>query len=158
MNRLRNRLITVFLLATLLPLGLTLWTTLALLEHSLNLRPLDELDAVSKSLEKTGQKLYQQTRESLRRDAAEKRIPGPRRVDLSCRTHQPPCAGTHSGAKPGGLWRSIHARSRPRIGGRNRRGLGSLQPHGGSLGASARAAGARHASRKLAGAGSQDGA
>src|SRR5947207_10878078 len=76
MNRLRNRLIAVFLLATLVPLGLTLWTTLALLEQSLNLRPLAELDAVSKSLEKTGQKLYQQARESLKRDAAEGRITG----------------------------------------------------------------------------------
>jgi len=76
MNRLRNRLICVFLLATLAPLGLTLWTTLALLEQSLNLRPLAELDAVSKSLEKTGQKLYQQAREALKRDAAEGRISG----------------------------------------------------------------------------------
>jgi nitrogen fixation/metabolism regulation signal transduction histidine kinase len=75
MNRLRNRLIAVFLLATLLPLGLTLWTTLRLLESSLGLAPLEELDAVSKSLERTGRELYQQARESLRRDAAEGRIP-----------------------------------------------------------------------------------
>ena len=74
MNRLRTRLIAVFLLATLLPLGLTLWTSLSLLEHSLELAPFTELDAMSQSLEKTGRELYQQARESLRRDAAEGRI------------------------------------------------------------------------------------
>ena len=58
MNRLRNRLILVFILATVLPLGLTLWTMLNLLERSLNLAPLDELNAVSASLEKTGKTLY----------------------------------------------------------------------------------------------------
>ena len=76
MNRLRTRLIAVFLLATLLPLGLTLWTSLSLLEHSLELAPVNELDALSQSLEKTGRELYQQARESLRRDAADGRIQG----------------------------------------------------------------------------------
>jgi signal transduction histidine kinase len=74
MNRLRTRLIAVFLLATLLPLGLTLWTSLSLLERSLQLAPLTQMDALSRSLEKTGRELYQQARESLRRDAAEGRI------------------------------------------------------------------------------------
>jgi len=74
MNRLRTRLIAVFLLATLLPLGLTLWTSLSLLERSLQLAPFNELDRLSQSLEKTGRELYQQARESLRRDAAEGRI------------------------------------------------------------------------------------
>jgi nitrogen fixation/metabolism regulation signal transduction histidine kinase len=76
MNRLRTRLIAVFLLATLLPLGLTLWTSLNLLERSLQLAPLNQMDALSQSLEKTGRELYQQARESLRRDAAEGRIEG----------------------------------------------------------------------------------
>ena len=74
MNRLRTRLIAVFLLATLLPLGLTLWTSLSLLERSLQLAPLTQMDALSRSLEKTGRELYQQARESLRRDAAEGRV------------------------------------------------------------------------------------
>jgi two-component system, NtrC family, nitrogen regulation sensor histidine kinase NtrY len=74
MNRLRTRLIAVFLLATLVPLGLTLWTSLSLLERSLQLAPLNQMDALSQSLEKTGRELYQQARESLRRDAAEGRI------------------------------------------------------------------------------------
>ena len=76
MNRLRTRLIAVFLLATLLPLGLTLWTSLSLLERSLQLAPVNELDALSQSLEKTGRELYQQARESLRRDAVEGRVQG----------------------------------------------------------------------------------
>jgi two-component system nitrogen regulation sensor histidine kinase NtrY len=80
MNRLRTRLIAVFLLATLLPLGLTLWASLSLLERSLQLAPVTELDGLSQSLEKTGRELYQQARETLRRDALEGRIQA---VDLS---------------------------------------------------------------------------
>jgi nitrogen fixation/metabolism regulation signal transduction histidine kinase len=79
MNRLRNRLILVFILATILPLGLTLWTGMRLLDRSLDLAPLSELDAVSKSLEITGRELYQQAGESLKRDVADKRIE-PRRL------------------------------------------------------------------------------
>jgi len=70
MNRLRNRLILVFVAATVLPLGLTLWTMLALIERSLGLAPFAELDTVSRSLEKTGRELYKSSCESLRRDAA----------------------------------------------------------------------------------------
>ena len=59
MHRLRNRLILVFVLATVLPLVLTLWTTLNLLElgRSLSTSPLAQLDEVSKSLEATGREL-----------------------------------------------------------------------------------------------------
>jgi nitrogen fixation/metabolism regulation signal transduction histidine kinase len=70
MNRLRTRLIAVFLLATLLPLGLTLWTSLSLLERSLQLAPTTELEAVSKSLQQAGHEYYLLACESLRRDAA----------------------------------------------------------------------------------------
>src|ERR1041385_7695530 len=80
MTPLRPRLITVFVLATLLPLGLTLWTSLSLLERSLQLAPVKELDALSQSLEKTGRELYQQARESLRSDVVAGRIQG---VELS---------------------------------------------------------------------------
>ena len=74
MNRLRTRLILVFLLATILPLGLTLWTSLALLERSLKLAPLAELDHVSQSLQKTGRELFIASEELLKRDAAEGRL------------------------------------------------------------------------------------
>lgn len=71
MNRLRTRLIAVFVLATLVPLGLTLWTTLQLVDTSLELAPLNELKEVTGSLESTGRVLYQVARESLRREAAQ---------------------------------------------------------------------------------------
>src|SRR5262245_4818945 len=74
MNRQRTRLIAVFLLATLLPLALTIWPALRLLEQSLALAPFSELDTISQSLQKTGREVYQQARESLRRDAAEGRL------------------------------------------------------------------------------------
>ena len=79
MNRLRNRLIVVFVAATLLPLGLTLWTMLALIERSLGLAPFAELDTVSRSLETTGRELYRASCEALRRDAADGKIE-PRKV------------------------------------------------------------------------------
>src|ERR1044071_7561386 len=70
MNRLRTRLIAVFVLATILPLGLTLWTTLQLLDRSLDFAPLEELREVTASLQETGRTLYQQAVEQLRHDAA----------------------------------------------------------------------------------------
>jgi two-component system nitrogen regulation sensor histidine kinase NtrY len=69
MNRLRNRLIIVFILATVLPVCLTIWTTLRLLELSRGLAPLAELDAASRSLEATGRELYRTSKEVLRRNA-----------------------------------------------------------------------------------------
>jgi nitrogen fixation/metabolism regulation signal transduction histidine kinase len=77
-NQLRRRLILIFLLATVVPLGLTLWTSLRLLDQSLALAPLAQLDAVSQSLKNTGRELYQQARESLRQDVEAKRIQGRR--------------------------------------------------------------------------------
>ena len=74
MNRLRNRLVAVFLLATLVPLGMTLWTTLSLLDSSLQLAPLAQLDTTSKSLERAGRELYQQAREALKHDVREGRV------------------------------------------------------------------------------------
>ncbi len=76
MNRLRTRLIAVFVLASVIPLGLTLWTMLRLVDSSLELAPLDELKGVTDSLEQTGREVYQQARESLRKDVAEHRIEG----------------------------------------------------------------------------------
>jgi nitrogen fixation/metabolism regulation signal transduction histidine kinase len=74
LNRLRTRLILVFVLATILPLGLTLWTSLALLERSLKLAPLAELDEVSQSLQRTGRELYKTSEELLKRDAADGKV------------------------------------------------------------------------------------
>ena len=72
MNRLRNRLILVFLLATLPPLGLTLWTGLSLLGYKLT-PLLEQVSGLSSALQVTGRELYQQSRDALKRDAAEGR-------------------------------------------------------------------------------------
>src|SRR5271155_5673983 len=74
MNRLRNRLIVVFALATLAPLLVTAWISVSLLEPSFSLASTVELDQVSKALEKTGRELYQRTRESLKQDADSGRL------------------------------------------------------------------------------------
>ena len=58
MNRLRNRLILIFLAATLAPLAATMWVTTSLLEISLEYSSTDKLDAVSKSLEAIGLEFY----------------------------------------------------------------------------------------------------
>ncbi len=66
MNRLRDRLILLFLAATLVPLGLTFWMTTSLLEHSLTYASTRELDEISKSLEQTAREFYHQARENLK--------------------------------------------------------------------------------------------
>ncbi len=67
---LRTRLALVFIAATLIPLGATVWVTTALLDRSLRLSPVDQLSGLSLSLEKTGREYYQQARLQLKEDAA----------------------------------------------------------------------------------------
>jgi two-component system, NtrC family, nitrogen regulation sensor histidine kinase NtrY len=73
---LRNKLILVFLVATLAPLGLTLWVTTRLLELNVGYaaRGQAQLDEVSRSLQKTGFEFYQRARASLKSDAEAGRI------------------------------------------------------------------------------------
>lgn len=66
MNRLRNRLILIFLAATLAPLGATLWITTSLLERSLKYSSTVEVDRISHTLETTGREFYQRAREQLK--------------------------------------------------------------------------------------------
>ena len=47
MNQLRNRLVLIFLAATLIPLGVTLWITTSLLDRSLSYASTRELDELS---------------------------------------------------------------------------------------------------------------
>lgn len=68
MNRLRGRLVLAFLLATLVPLGVSLWITASLLEHSLSLSTTREVEELSAALERTAREFYQQSRETLRAD------------------------------------------------------------------------------------------
>ncbi len=74
MNRLRTKLIVVFLAATIAPLTLTVWITFALLRQSLDLAPLRELDEVSKSLERVGREYYQHSKDALKLEAATGRL------------------------------------------------------------------------------------
>ena len=69
MNRLRNRLILVFLAATLAPLAATVWMTTSLLERSLDFSATNELEALSKSLENTGREFYLRECARLKQDA-----------------------------------------------------------------------------------------
>lgn len=69
MNRLRNRLILIFLAATLAPLAATLWITAYLLEHSLSYATTGQLDQISQTLLQTGRQFYQHAREDLKHHA-----------------------------------------------------------------------------------------
>lgn len=73
-NRIRTRLLLVFLAATLVPVAATLAVTWRLLEHSISLNPTRELDATSRALEQTGRALYQQTCDALRAEVQSRRI------------------------------------------------------------------------------------
>ena len=69
MNRLRNRLILVFLAAILAPLAATLWITTSLLQQTTDFAAIGRLDALSKSLQTTGRDLYQRSRADLQKGA-----------------------------------------------------------------------------------------
>jgi nitrogen fixation/metabolism regulation signal transduction histidine kinase len=68
-NRLRNRLILIFLAATLLPLAATMWYTTSLLEPTSFLRAADEVNILSQSLRRTGRDLYQRDCAALKSNA-----------------------------------------------------------------------------------------
>ncbi|MBM3747829.1 MAG: HAMP domain-containing protein [Acidobacteria bacterium] len=74
MNRLRNRLVLLFVAATLAPVAATVWIAGSLLEHSLSYSTTDQVDALSKALEATGREFYQRSRESLKQDAQAGRL------------------------------------------------------------------------------------
>ena len=88
-NRVRNRLIVAFTVATLAPLVVTLWITDALFEHSLRYANTKELDELSRSLQRTGREYYQQVRDSLKADVAAGRLK-PERFDESDLPAWPP--------------------------------------------------------------------
>ncbi|HXI44596.1 MAG TPA: HAMP domain-containing sensor histidine kinase [Bryobacteraceae bacterium] len=66
MNRLRNKLILIFLAATVVPWGATLWITTSLLDQSLRYRFTGELDEMSRSLTKAGREYYLQACQDLK--------------------------------------------------------------------------------------------
>jgi two-component system, NtrC family, nitrogen regulation sensor histidine kinase NtrY len=65
-NRLRNRLILVFLAAILAPLAATVWITTSLLEQSIDYSSTRELDTLSRSLQRTGKEFYQRACDDLK--------------------------------------------------------------------------------------------
>ena len=65
---LRNKLIVVFLAATLVPMAVLVWVTIHLFEASLSQATTSELDEISQSLRSTGREMYQTAREMLRAD------------------------------------------------------------------------------------------
>ena len=67
MNRLRNRLILIFLAATLVPLAATMWLTTYLLEPTGFLRAAGQVDILSKELLVTGKEFYQRACIDLKR-------------------------------------------------------------------------------------------
>ena len=69
MNRLRNRLIGIFLAATLAPLAATIWVTTSLLEESVDTSSTSKLDTLSKSLKGTARELYERASDDLKRKA-----------------------------------------------------------------------------------------
>jgi two-component system nitrogen regulation sensor histidine kinase NtrY len=71
---LRARLIAAFLVATLLPLGATIWITMSLLERSLGYATTEELDGLSRTLETTVRRFYERERQSLEQDAKAARV------------------------------------------------------------------------------------
>lgn len=74
MHRLRNKLILAFVAATLPPLVLTFFLSRSLLEQSLDLAPLQELDELSQTLQRTGRELYQRSCDVLKNEAAAGRV------------------------------------------------------------------------------------
>lgn len=69
MKRLRDKLVVVFLVATLAPLGATLYVGMKLLDQSLDAAPVKELDGMAASLEAAGKALYGNARQLLRERA-----------------------------------------------------------------------------------------
>jgi nitrogen fixation/metabolism regulation signal transduction histidine kinase len=79
-HSLRRRLIAAFLVATVLPLGASIWIASTLLDRSLSFATTDELDRLSRTLENTVRQFYQRERDALGRDAAEGRLTARRYV------------------------------------------------------------------------------
>lgn len=74
MTKLRDKLVLLFLISTLLPLGATLYVSWRLLDQSLDTAPVEELEHSTAQLEATGHALYQTSRQLLRERAAHRSV------------------------------------------------------------------------------------
>src|ERR1035441_6458822 len=68
-KRLRNRLVLIFLAATLAPLAATIWFTASLLEPTGLIRATAEIDALSQTLLRTSQEFYNRACDDLKQQA-----------------------------------------------------------------------------------------
>ena len=100
MNRLRNRLILIFLAATLAPLAATIWITTSLLEESIDTFSTSRLDTLSKSLKVTAREFYERASDDLKRKAQAGEIP-PHRYDPLDRASWPEAIKIFSGGLEG---------------------------------------------------------
>ena len=73
---LRRRLIVLFMAATVVPLALTLWVSIELLDRSFHLTSVRELDSLSVSFQHLGREYYQRMCERLKDDAHSGRATG----------------------------------------------------------------------------------
>ncbi len=89
MNRLRHKLILVFLAATLVPLAAVLWMSTLLLEQSLSYLATNDLDRLSKSLEGIAREYYRLARDDLKSEAAAGRLQA-QRFSAGTRQSWPP--------------------------------------------------------------------
>jgi len=87
-NRLRTKLVLVFLAATLLPLAAILWMSSALMSRSLSFVSTGDAGALASSLEQVGREYYRQARQQLRTDVDSGR-PDPQRLAASSRGSWP---------------------------------------------------------------------
>jgi nitrogen fixation/metabolism regulation signal transduction histidine kinase len=71
---LRDKLLLLFLVATLLPLGATLLVSWRLLDQSLDIAPVAELEESTQQLEAAGRTLYQTSRQLLRERVENKKV------------------------------------------------------------------------------------
>src|SRR5579872_6523173 len=84
----RTRLIVGFAIATLAPAVIIVAIAISVLQYSLSVAPLHELDELSKSMEKIGRELYQRTGDTLKQDAAAGKI-APVQWKSADRSHWP---------------------------------------------------------------------
>ncbi|MCX6632882.1 MAG: HAMP domain-containing protein [Candidatus Solibacter sp.] len=100
MNRLRDRLILIFLAATLAPLAATIWITTSILEESVDTSSTSRLDTLSKSLGVTARGLYERASEDLKRRAQAGAIQ-PRKYEPLDRASWPDAIKVFSGGLDG---------------------------------------------------------
>ena len=112
-NRLRNRLILVFLAATLVPLAATVWITTSLLEWSLNFSTTGELERLSRTLERTGHEFYQRAARRSEAAGATRASCSPQRYPAPDRDAWPAAVKDFAEATERGAVRRRRPRRRP---------------------------------------------